>query len=76
MAKYILEVYEPGGADTVAFSIQSEKPFSAISKGDLLHHQTMNMHHRLRVVEIQHLFWESPEGLAQKTCVQTEAAHL
>ena len=74
--RYILEVYEPDDESCIAFSIESDAPISAISKGDLLHHQSMNMNHRLRVTEIVHLFWEGPEGLKQKICVHTAAGHI
>ena len=72
MTKYVLEVYEPDDWGMVAFSIESETPFGAISKGDFLHHLELITNHRLQVVAVEHLFYGYPERPTQKTCVHTK----
>lgn len=75
--RYSLEIYEPGDIDLVALHYESDEPFGAISKGDLI--SAHNIEGRgneiiLRVVNIEHIFWEiEGQGPRHKICVFTES---
>lgn len=77
MKFYGLEIYESGSADDVAAYFESDTPFGAISKGDLINpvdSEGEAVKRILRVVGIEHIVWESKsEGIKHKTCVFTAA---
>lgn len=74
-AKYMLEVFEPGSTEMVAYDAESDIPFVAVSAGDLLHAVDApgaSQRALVRVVTVEHIVWKSPDGLRQKLCVFTE----
>ncbi len=77
MELYGLEIYEPGSADDVAAYFESDTPFGAIAKGDLINPVGSGgeaVKQILRVVGIEHIVWESKgEGIKHKICVFTAA---
>jgi len=76
MKRYMLEIYNPGSFRDVWVYFESDTPFQAISKGDIIHPgmfpdasaQTM-----LRVTSIEHIIWALENKQAKhKICVYTE----
>jgi hypothetical protein len=75
-AEYILEVYEPGSADTVWNVFHSASPFMTISAGDILNpglwegsNSPMKV---LRVVSVEHTVWEIEGQVKHKVMIYTE----
>lgn len=73
--EYHLEIYEPGSIDDVARVFLSPAPFMTFSEGDLINSAFFpdeNPGHRLRVVKVEHIVWDSDDHNAHKLCVYTE----
>ena len=77
MKLYGLEIYEPGSADDVVAYFESDNPFGAITKGDLINPlatEGEKVKRVLRVVGVEHIIWEvEAEGVKYKTCIFTAA---
>ncbi|AHG87545.1 hypothetical protein J421_0052 [Gemmatirosa kalamazoonensis] len=77
MKRYALEIYEPGTTQDVLVYFESDTPFQAISRGDLLGAGAWggsgyNLGDMLRVVGIEHIVIESSPAPMHKVCVFTE----
>jgi hypothetical protein len=75
-AHYTLEIYEPGSTDEVCRSFEDAQPFGAISKGDILNLATGKdglPDLFLRVVQVEHILWDTNGHTRHKICVFTEA---
>ncbi len=76
MKNYQLEIYEAGSADDVVANVESDAPFMAISKGDLINLVDSTAEasgkHILRVVGLEHMLWRTDGSLRHKLCVFTE----
>lgn len=74
--QYELEIYEPNSADDVWAVFDSSTPFMTISKGDILNPgtwpNTQSPMKVLRVINVEHLIWESGVKVTQKLLVFTE----
>lgn len=73
--RYQLEIYEPGGARDVRVFFESDTPFQSFQKGDLINPRTWDGDydgHVLGVVSVEHIIWNSREGVKHKLCVFTE----
>jgi hypothetical protein len=75
-SEYIVEVYEPGSADRVWVYFTSSAPFLPINAGDLLNpglwpgsQSPMKI---LRVVNLEHIIWETDSHVKHKLLVFTE----
>lgn len=81
MQRYMLEVYEPDSTDDLAANFESDTPFLAIQKGDLLTAFGVNGGKNqyvpetaklvLRVVAVEHIVWVGEAGPRHKVCVFT-----
>lgn len=74
--RYQLEIYEPGGARDVRVFLESDTPFQGIQRGDLINprswHDESYDGNIFRVVSVEHILWNSQEGVKHKLCVFTE----
>jgi len=73
---YSLEIYEPGSTESCWVSFQSDSPFMAINRNDIIEPnlwpgsrapQTV-----LRVVNVEHILWEASGISKHKVLVYTE----
>lgn len=73
--RYIIEIYDPRDGD-VWVSFESSTPFGSINQGDILNPGSWSADVkpdlRLRVINIEHLLWQSEKGVAHKVCIYTE----
>ncbi len=74
--RYGLEVYGPGGTDTPWVSFDSDTPFPAIARGDIVNpgvwEGSQSPMKVLRVVQVEHVVWEAAGVAKQKLLVFTE----
>ena len=75
-ANYMLEIYQPGSADEVLQSIESDRPFMAMSAGDLMHPfgaADATTSSVLMITRLEHIVQPGLEGGAarHKICVFT-----
>ena len=76
MKRYMLEIYEPGSAEDVLASYESDTPFGSIGQGDLMQPLGEGVEDRrrvLRVVTVEHLIWDVDGHPKHKTMVFTLA---
>lgn len=75
-ANYMLEIYLPGSADDVWVSFESDAPFMAIAKGDILNPvafpESPSPMKMCRVTSIEHILWANPDRPCHKILVFTE----
>lgn len=74
-ALYTLEVFEPGAAKTVLFTLESSQPFLPICAGDLINPRAWEGVYEgkiLRVVTVEHLIWRFGKVLKHKILVLPE----
>ena len=72
---YFLEIYEPGSAEDVLKTFESNIPFLGIARGDYFSPSWILTDARtglLRVVNIEHIIWEVGDRVKHKICVFTE----
>jgi hypothetical protein len=73
--QYALEIYEPGSAEDVAMSLESDTAFGALARGNLLHVLSDGATDFFaRVVGIEHIVWQIAGLPKHKICVFTERA--
>lgn len=74
--KYNLEIYEPGSAHDCWVAFEASAPFQNINKGDLLNpgiwEETMHPSRLAKVVNIEHIIFETSQAVTHKICVYTE----
>jgi len=74
--QYEIEIYEPNSADDVWAVFDSSTPFMTISKGDILNPGTWSNSQSpmkvLRVINVEHVIWESGAKVTHKLLVFTE----
>jgi hypothetical protein len=72
--RYQLEIYEPGGANDVRVFFESDTPFQSFQRDDLINPRSWHDDEgrALRVVSVEHIIWDSQEGVKHKLCVFTE----
>lgn len=74
----MLEVYQPGSFDDVFQYLESDTPFMAISRGDIVNpglwDGSQSPMKVLRVVNVEHIIWknETTGGARHKVLVFTE----
>lgn len=74
MSHFILEIYEPGDDQTVLAVVESDLPMS-VSVGEFLHTGNLlpdEINRVLKVVRVEHTFWQSKIGFKQKRMVFTQ----
>ncbi|MCF0049580.1 hypothetical protein LXM25_05915 [Dyadobacter sp. LJ53] len=75
MKNYQLEIYEPHALDSWVY-FESDSPFAAINKGDILAAANFPgalMTDRYRITSVEHIIWEKAGvGIRHKICVYTE----
>ena len=73
--KYMLEIYRPNNADDVWVVFESDTPFMAMSKGDILNPGIWDDSHApmkvLKIVNVEHAIWDVT-GLKHKIMIYTE----
>jgi hypothetical protein len=73
--RYALEIYEPGSADDVAASFESDTPFQAIQRGDLIRPMMVPGEPPItdifRVECVEHFVWNIGNVTKHKICVFT-----
>lgn len=76
MKQFILEIYEPGSTSDPAVVFESDQPFMAFSRGDLINPRTWPNNSvgnvLLRIVAIEHLFWEASLVIKHKVLIYTD----
>lgn len=74
--RYYLEVYEPGRADVVCISAIASTSFIALNAGELIDPKrwpdSRSPQRLLRIVNLEHVFWETPERHCHKVMAFTE----
>ena len=73
---YMLEVYEPNSVDNVWMYFEAPSPFLGINSGDLMNpgiwEGSKSPMKILRVVNVEHLIWETNIEVKHKLMVFTE----
>lgn len=74
--EYMLEIYEPGSVKTAWVHFKSASPFMALKPGDLLNPgiwpDSQSPMKILRVINVEHIIWETDEAVKHKLMVFTE----
>jgi hypothetical protein len=75
---YILEIFEPNSIDTVLITFETNSPFMAINRGDIINPNiwptAKTLEFILQVTNLQHIIWDSPMDncVKHKLCVYTK----
>lgn len=74
--KYTYEIYIPGSTDDVWVVFYSDTPFIPLHRGDLLNpglwEGSQSPMKILRVLNVEHLLWESDSIVKQKVMIYSE----
>lgn len=74
--KYIVEIYTPNSANDVWALFESDTPFMAISKGDILNPALLvgsqSPMKVCRVINVEHILWDHGDGVKHKILIFTE----
>lgn len=76
IGEYILEIYSPRSVDDVWVTFESSTPFMQISVGDSVNPglwpSSQSPMRILRVIQVEHIIWESENKVKHKVLVFTE----
>ena len=76
MKKYCIEIYGPDSSHDVFKSFESDTPFLAINKGDLINARVFSDEYKgkiFRVKNTEHIIWENNGEIKHKICVFTNS---